>query len=170
MAVIAALTGRIRIVAMALAIYSTALSSAASQEIDPDADSILRAMSGYIGGLGAFRISAEATTEVLMPDGRKVQLSGDTVALVERARGARFTRCGPSGLTHVIYDGAALWVANEWLGVHTSIQAGGGLDIALDEARAVLGDEAIGGSDLLHPDPYTGLMLDVTQCDYLGEA
>lgn len=170
MAFIDTIAGKMRIAGMALTVLAGSVTGAVSQEIDPEADDILRAMSSYFSGLVAYRLSAQASTEVLMPDGRKIQLSGDTIAVVERAKGARFARRGPRGVTHVVYDGEALWVANEPLGVHTSLPAIGGLDIALNEARTVLGDEAIGGSDLLYADPYAGLMLDVEQGDYLGKA
>jgi hypothetical protein len=131
---------------------------------------VLRAMSDYLGGLTSFRVASEASTEVLLQDGRKIQLTATGYVLLDREKGFQAERQGPAGATRLYYDGAQVSVVSEKHKAFIKIPATGGVDVAFDEVRAVFGSEAFGGADLLYPDAYEGLMFDVESGDYLGDA
>jgi hypothetical protein len=67
--------------------------------IDPDADATLRGMCAALAAQTAFSVVSDAATEVILRDGRKVQLAASGTATVNRARGFRFDRRGPFGAT-----------------------------------------------------------------------
>jgi hypothetical protein len=127
-------------------------------------------MSDYLGGQRAFSLSAEASTDMLLQDGRKVQLTGTSQITVDRKKGLHVERQGPHGKTTLIYDGKAVSIFSERDGVYLSLPAEGGIDTALDEVRAVLGTELAGGADLLYSNAYDGLMLNVQSGHYMGKA
>ncbi|MBN2629919.1 MAG: DUF2092 domain-containing protein [Rhodobacteraceae bacterium] len=139
-------------------------------QIDAQADAVLRAMSDYLAGQRAFSISADASTEMLLQDGRKIQLTGTSEITVDRETGLHVERQGPNGKTVLVYDGKAVSIFSEREGVYISVPAEGGIDVALDEARAVLGTELTGGADLLYSNAYDGLMLNVQSGHYMGKA
>lgn len=144
-------------------------SLAVGQEIDPQADEILRAMSNYMSTLESFSVTADASTEILLRNGAKVQLTTTSELLLNREKGFRITRAGPAGNSIIAFDGTRVGVANEALGLHLVFPVEGSIDHALDETRKLLGVEVTGGADLLYASPYEGLMLEVEAGFYLGE-
>jgi hypothetical protein len=54
----------------------------AQNTIDPDAQSVLVAMSNYLGGLKSFSVELSAIDEIVTPEGQKLQFlsSGEVVA------------------------------------------------------------------------------------------
>jgi hypothetical protein len=156
-----------------LAVVAAGLSGVATmapaQDIDAKADEILRAMSDYLGGLGSFSVTADASTDILTRDGAKVQMTATGELVLDREKGLSVTREGPAGKTTIVFDGSRVAIANEAFGVHLSIPVDGNIDRAIDEVRSVLGTEVTGGADLLYADPYEGLMLEVESGVYLGE-
>lgn len=143
---------------------------ALAQDIDPKADEVLRAMSSYMAGLQTFSVTADSSTEIMLADGRKIQLTATSHSLIDRTRGLRMTRDGPRGGTTLVFDGSQASIASARENVHLTLPVAGGIDGLLDEVRAALGTEALGGSDLLYSDPYAGLMLDVETGEHLGQA
>jgi hypothetical protein len=139
-------------------------------EVDPKADSILRVMSNYLGEQQAFSLTADSSTELLLRDGRKVQLTATSSMLIDRGKGLSVERQGPLGRTQLIYDGKAVAIASEREEVYLSLDAPGSIDAALDEVRSVMGTELAGGSDLLYSNVYDGLMLEVDAGYYMGQA
>jgi hypothetical protein len=144
-------------------------SFASAQDIDPKADEILRAMSDYLAGLDAFRVTADASTEILMQNGAKLQLTATGDVLLDRDSGFRAVRTGPLGQTTIVFDGTRVAIANEAVAGHMFIPVDGSIDTAIDEVRSVLGTEVTGGADLMYANPYEGLMLDVESGTYMGE-
>lgn len=143
---------------------------AQEQQIDPQADAVLRAMSDYLSAQQKFSLTADASTELVLQDGRKVQLTATSDMTVDREKGLRVERQGALGETLFVYDGAAVSIFSERENVYLSLPAAGGIDNALDEVRAVLGTEVAGGADLLYANAYDGLMLNVTTGNYMGKA
>ncbi|HEX6015320.1 MAG TPA: DUF2092 domain-containing protein [Geminicoccaceae bacterium] len=141
---------------------------ASGADIEPEADRILRQMTDHLAGLKTFAVTADAATEVLLRDGRKIQLTATGRAVVDRKLGFRVERRGPNGLVRVTYDGTRVSLLAEAPNAYATIEAAGGNDVALDELRAVLGTEAAGGVDLLYAQPYEGLLLEVESGEYLG--
>lgn len=143
-----------------------------SQEpaVDPEAEQVLRAMSDYMAGQRMFSLTADASTEVLLRDGRKVQLTATSDMIVDREKGLRVERQGALGGTLFVFDGDEVSIASEREGVYLTLPASGGIDGALDEVRSALGTEVAGGADLLYANPYDGLMLNVQSGHYMGKA
>jgi len=142
--------------------------SSAAAEIDPDADAALREMCAALGGLAAFTVTSDASTEVILRDGRKLQLVATTTAAVDRAAGFRLRRQGPFGATEAVHDGATLTIWSEALGGYATEAAPGGVDEGLDALLAVFGESAAGGADLLYADPCGNLMNGVESGAYIG--
>jgi hypothetical protein len=136
--------------------------------IDPDADAVLREACAALAGLAAFTVTADASTDMILRDGRKLQLVATTTAVVDRAKGFRMRRQGPFGGVEAVHDGAALTVWSEAIGGYAVTPAPGGLDDGLDALLAVFGEGAAGGADLLYADPCGNLMNGVESGDYIG--
>ncbi|SEM44433.1 hypothetical protein SAMN04488103_101173 [Gemmobacter aquatilis] len=153
-----------------LPVFLAAPGWAAESDIDPKADAVLHAMSDYMSSQRMFSLSAESSTEILMSDGRKIQLTAASEMVVDREKGIRVDRKGPVGGTYLVFDGSKVSIASEREGVYLSLPAEGGIDGALDEVRTALGTEVAGGADLLYTKPYDGLMLNVQSGHYMGKA
>lgn len=138
--------------------------------IDPQADVVLHAMSDYLGGQRAFSFSVDSSTDVLLRDGRKVELTATSHMIVDREKGMRVERQGAMGTTLFVFDGKTVSISSEREGVFLSLPAEGGIDVALDEVRSTLGTEVAGGADLLYSNAYDGLMLNVQSGHYMGKA
>lgn len=151
--------------------FTVALTAGAAPaaEIDPDAETVLRGMCAALAEQAAFTVVSDASTEVILRDGRKVQLAASGTATVDRARGYRFDRKGPFGATAAAYDGQMLTIWAEALDGYAAVPAPGGLDAGLDALLDVFGSEAAGGADLLYADPCANLMNDVESGEHLGE-
>jgi hypothetical protein len=145
------------------------VTGATAQEIDAKADEVLRAMSDYLAGLSTFSVTADASTDILLRNGAKIQVTATGDLVLDRERGFRVVRTGPAGENTIVFDGSAVSIASEALGVHFSLPAEGSIDTAIDEVRSVLGTEVTGGADLLYANPYEGLMFDVESGQYIGE-
>jgi len=142
----------------------------AAAEIDPEAERLLRAMSDALARLESFAVDTATTTEVLLRDGRKLQLVSSGHVEMDRSAGFRMQRNGADGGGSVTFDGSVVTLALTDPAVYTRLPVEGGPDAALDEVRAVLGTEAMGGADLLYADPYYGLLFEVDEGAYVGPA
>ena len=137
-------------------------------EVDPEADKILRNMSNYMAGLKSFSFTGDASTEVLMRTGQKLQITATGHALFDRKRGFKVSRkSGFADLT-LFYDGKIITLYVADLNSYTSREVDGGNDAALDFVRTDFQIEA-SGADLLYSNPYEGLLYDIESGQYLGE-
>lgn len=59
-------------------------------EIDPEADRILRQMSDHLTGLQTFSVETDASTEIVLQNGQKVQMNASGSGVFDRERGFRF--------------------------------------------------------------------------------
>nr|WP_290442968.1 DUF2092 domain-containing protein [Rhodovulum tesquicola] len=148
---------------------SMTVSTASAQDIDPRADDILHATSDYLAGLGSFSVTADASTDILMRDGARVQPTATGQMVLDRETGFHVTRKGPAGQTTIVFDGTRVAIANEALAMHLFIPVEGGIDAAIDEVRAVLGTAVTGGADLLYANPYEGLIYEVETGRHMDE-
>jgi hypothetical protein len=138
-------------------------------EIEPDAERILRQMTDHLAGLKSFSLVSDASTEIVLRNGQKVQLTASGTGLFDRERGFRFTRQGSVSDLELTFDGKNLTLYASELGGYHTMALEGSNDAALDEVRHALGFEAAGGVDLLYADPYEGLLYDVESGEYYGE-
>jgi hypothetical protein len=139
-------------------------------DVDPQADAVLRAMSDYLASQQIFSFSTDSSTDVVLNDGRKIELTATSQVVVDRENGLRVERQGPVGNTLFVFDDTTVSILSEREGVYLSLPASGGIDAALDEVRATLGTEVAGGADLLYANAYDGLMLNVVAGYYMGQA
>jgi hypothetical protein len=158
------------LVPVVLPVFLACPAWAAEAEVEPQADAVLRAMSDYLANQRIFSFSTDSSTDVVLSDGRKIELTATSEMVVDRETGMRVDRQGPLGNTLFVYDGAKVSILSEREGVYLSLPVSGGLDAAIDEVRSTLGTEVAGGADLLYSNAYDGLMLNVASGHYMGKA
>ena len=119
----------IALVAVALACTAPPVRAA---EIDPDADAILRQMSDHLAGLKAFSVTTDVSTEVILRNGQKIQLTASGAALFDRERGFSFKRKGRISDLELTFDGRRMTLYLSELNEYRTIEVEGGNDAALD--------------------------------------
>jgi hypothetical protein len=159
----------IKVTGAALILGLAGGTAAGEQDVDPEADRILRAMSTYLGGLAAFSVQADVDDEIMDLAGQKLQLSSSANLLLERPNHFHAHRQGPLADVEVIFDGQTLTLHGSRHQIYARLDAPGTIDEAVTELRAATGLDAPAG-DLFYADPYPGLMTDVTEGAYLGIA
>jgi hypothetical protein len=137
--------------------------------IEPEAERVLRAMAEHLAGLRAFEVSTESAAELVLHDGRKVQVVTEGSGVLDRERGFRFARKGPLGAFELAFDGERMTLWSETLGGWHALPVEGGNDAALDEARMAFGIEAAGGIDLLYAEPLPGLIAEASEGNLIGD-
>lgn len=138
-----------------------------AENIDADADEILKAMSEYLSGLKSFSMDADIDLEILTKEGQKLQLSSYSTAVVERPSKLSITRKGMFADAAFIYDGKTLAVQGKKQNVYAQIEAPGTIDDAILAYEAQTGIAAP-GADLLFADAYAVLLRGVNRADYIG--
>lgn len=133
--------------------------------IDPDARSVLTAMSQYLGGLKSFSVDFSAVEEVVTKDGEKLQFihSGEIVA--ERPDHLFAIRKGAAGAAELFLDGKRLTLFGKSANVFLQWDAssiGGAIDIVRD-----LGFDAP-GADFLEAKPLDPATTDMTSGTHEG--
>ena len=140
-----------------------------AEEIDPDADKILRSMSNYLGGLSAFSMNADINNEFVNLDGQKLQLSSFSTILIERPGAFLVTRKGMFADTVFIFDGKTVTIYGRKLNVYAQFDCSGSIDDAIWTVEHEMGLNAP-GADLLFTDPYSILSSGVVEANYIGAA
>ncbi len=137
--------------------------------IDPDADTILRSMSTYLGGLSTFSATADVDTEFVDLEGQKLQLSSSTSIGVERPAKLHVRRQGVVADMELIYDGNLLTLFGKKANAYFQVESPGTIDDVVDAVRSDIGLHAP-GADLMYADPYPGLASGATSGKYYGTA
>ncbi len=137
--------------------------------IDPDADTILKSMSAYLGGIKAFSMNADIDFEIIAPNGQKLQLSSLAMVVMERPAKFHITRKGMLADAEFIFDGKTLTLYGRNLNVYARIQVPGTSDDAIRAYEFETGLPAP-GADLLFADPYAVLSAGVENSVYVGTA
>jgi hypothetical protein len=141
----------------------------AESAIAPEADRLLRAMSDYVSSLGALRVTADSSVEVVRHDGQKLQMLARSDVAMRRPDGLRSERRGEEAELALYYDGDRLTVHAPRANVFATASAPDTIDEAIPFARDHLGVEAP-AADLLTSDPYGVLIADVRSGTYVGRA
>lgn len=136
-------------------------------EVDPQAAAVVRRMADHLGGLRAFRVTADSATEVVLDTGEKVQVLATSDVALQRPNKLRSERHGPLTDATFVYDGDRITMYGRRNDLYAQIDAPDELDEAIDFARERLQLEAP-GADLLYTDAYEGLMEGVQSGRYLG--
>jgi hypothetical protein len=152
---------------VALSIGLVPGAAAAVDQIDPKADKILVAMSGYMDGLNAFTVSIDADNEVIDTTGRKLQFSASSSIVVQRPEDLYVERRGRAADMELFYDGEKLTIHEKGRSVYLQSEHRGVIEDAINEVRTKTGFDIPAG-DLIYKTPYGGLIDGVVSGDYLG--
>lgn len=139
----------------------------ADAKVDAKATEQLRKMSDYLASQKEFVFQADATTQVVMKTGEKVDLEIENRVAVRRPNMLRSERTGAANAT-LFYDGRQATFYGKQDNAYATAAAPPTLDQMIDFAREKLGLEAP-GADLLYNNAYQVLMEDVTAATYLGK-
>jgi len=136
-------------------------------KIDPVATDQLRKMSEFLARQQEFVVKAEATTQVVLKTGEKVDFDVDSQVSVRRPNMLRSERSGAANAS-LFYDGKQVTFYGKQDNAYATTTAPPTIDAMIDFAREKLGLEAP-GADLLYSNSYEVLMEDVVSATYLGK-
>ena len=139
------------------------------EDVDPDADNILKSMSSYLGEMEAFSMNADIDFEIVSRNGQKLQFSSFATAVLKRPAEFHIQRKGMIANLDFIFDGKTLTLHGKNLNVYAQIEVPGTIDDAIRAYELETGIPAP-GADLLFTDPYTILSSGVDNSVYLGIA
>jgi len=116
--------------------------------IDPQAEKLLRRMSDYLAARQQFTVKADATLEVVLTTGQKLQLDTLGTVSVSRPNKLRAHRQGDIANQEFFYDGKTLTLFNPKENLYATTAAPPTLEEMLDFAREKL-DVVAPAADLL---------------------
>ena len=138
-----------------------------ADNLDPEADRILRTMSDYFGGTKAFSVNADIGNEIITYTGEKLQLSSASTVVMQRPDKFHVTRKGIIADLELTYDGKLLTLYGKNLNLYAQHQVAGNSDDAIKTLEMETGLDAP-GADLLFSDPYSVLSSGVDSSSYIG--
>ena len=139
----------------------------AQARIDDEAERVMRAMSSYLGGLESFSADYDVDLEHLTYEGEKLQFSAGGQISVSRPDKARMVRHGGFADIELTYDGKQISILGKLTKSYAQVSVPGTLANAINFLRTDL-DLEIPGGDLLLPNIYDALMVDVKSGAYWG--
>jgi hypothetical protein len=149
-----------------LCALALAANARAQNAVAPDAQSVLAAMSNYLGGLKSFSVGYSSADEVVTPKGQKLQFLHSGEVMVQRPDKLYAIRRGATGATELFLDGKGLTLfaknANAYLQLGATT-----IDAAIDAVHK-LGFDAP-GADLLASKPLDSSTTDMTSGTYIGD-
>lgn len=138
-----------------------------AENIEPDADEILRSMSAYLAGATAFSVNADIDLEIITRDGQKLQLSSAAALTMKRPDKLRLERKGPVADVDIFFNGQTLTLHGKNLDVYARTEVSGTIDDAILAYELETGLPAP-GADLLFADPYAVLSSGVESGVHIG--
>ncbi|SJM28446.1 DUF2092 domain-containing protein [Mesorhizobium delmotii] len=145
-----------------------AVSPASAQQIEPEADKILRSMADYVAGLKTFTVNYDADSEVVDTEGQKLQYSASGSVAIERPGKMHVSRKGTFVDAELTFDGKTISFYGKKANVYGQLESPGPtIDEAVEEVRAGTGFDA-SGADLFAADPYAVLTEDATKGVHVG--
>jgi hypothetical protein len=150
------------------AVLGLAAGPASAQQIEPEADKILHAMSDYVAGLEAFTADYDVDNEIVDTAGQKLQYSASGSIAVERPGKLHAARKGSFADAELTFDGSTISIVGKKANVYAQIASPGPtIDEAVEELRTATGLDAP-GMDLIATDPYAVLTEEATQGVHVG--
>lgn len=141
---------------------------ASAAGIEPEADSILRAMTNYVARLNSFTAEFDAEDETINSDGLKLQYDATGRFAAQRPGKLYFSRKGQFADIELTFDGTLISVLAKRANVYAQITSRGPtIDEAVDEWRASTGLDA-SSANLFAADSYWQLTHNVTQGIHVG--
>lgn len=151
--------------AVGMCFLTLAPSAGAQNAVDPDAQSVLSAMSTYVGGLKEFSVEYTAVDEVVTAEGEKLQFlhSGDIT--VQRPNKLFAIRNGATGKSELVLDGKNLTLFARKADAYLQFDAP-------DISAAIVDLHKLGfdapGADLLEPKPLDSSTADMASGAHIG--
>jgi len=105
-----------------------------SASIDPAATEALKQMRAYLGGLSTFEVKTNGSLDLVLDDGQKVQLDGESVYKVRRPNGFEIKTAIGNKVRNYYYDGQKMTVYAPQLGYYAQAPAPATIRQTLDEA------------------------------------
>lgn len=115
--------------------------TAAPDPIDPVAIAALDQMAAYLQTLASFRVTADATTEVVLESGQKIQFGGDIDLAVHRPNAFKVVSEADTRTREMYYNDGKFTIFAPRLGYYASFDAPASIGQALDKARTEYGIE-----------------------------
>lgn len=108
---------------------------AAAPVIDPEAMSAMDQMNATLQSLQFFSVKSEATTEIVLENGQKIQFSAHNDLKVKRPNAFRVISEADTQTREMYYDGKAFTIFAPKLGYYASFAAPGSIGQTIDKAR-----------------------------------
>ncbi|UFP95576.1 DUF2092 domain-containing protein [Gloeobacter morelensis] len=140
-----------------------------ADDIDPEADKILKSMSSYLAETKAFSMQADIDFEVVAKNGQKFQLSSFATAVLQRPDKLYIRRKGTIADIEFVFDGKTLTLYDKKRNIFAQIGALGTIDDAIRAYELETGIPAP-GADLLFANSYAILSPGIESSTYLGTA
>jgi hypothetical protein len=141
----------------------------AAAGVDPDAATILKRMTDYVGKLQRFSVDSANTLEVVLASGQKIQFTSAARTTVQRPNRLRSERIGDVISQSFYYDGRAFTIFNPGDGYYATVPAPNTIDALVDFARDSL-DVIAPAGDLITLDAYDRLTADATAGFVVGKS
>ena len=142
-----------------------------TEPVEARALEVMRAMSGYLGGLETVSVQVESTLDEVPSFGPTVQHEGVAEALIQRPNRFAISSNKGSGTGRaLVYDGEAVTLYNERENVYAVIEGvSGTIDEVLTHLLTVF-DITAPLHDLAFNDPFGSMMSGVVEGIYVGES
>jgi hypothetical protein len=137
----------------------------AQQAVDPDAQSVLAAMTSYLGGLKSFSVDYAASDEIVTPEGQKLQFLHSGEIVVERPNRLHAVRKGAAGIAELFLNDKGFFLYGKSANAYLQFDASS-LDDGI-EAVQKLGFDAP-GADFLAAKPFDPSTIDMTSGTHVG--
>lgn len=138
-----------------------------AENIEPEADEILRSMSAYLAGATIFSVNADIDLEIITREGQKLQLSSAAAIVMQRPDKIHMERRGPVADVEILFDGQTLTLHGKNLNAYARTEVTGTIDDAIRAYELETGLSAP-GADLLFSDPYSVLSSGVESGIHIG--
>jgi len=154
--------------AMLAAFVLTSAPARAEEAVDPDAATVLKSMSDYLGGLKAFTVSYDIDLETVTYSGQKLQFSSSGDLALERPGKLSATRKGMVTDGGIVLDGTTATLYRNGGRAYFQMPATS-IDAAVDTLRNDMEFEAP-GLDFLYSKPFDLDTMDVDSGEHVGMA
>lgn len=118
-------------------------------------------MTTYLASLQSFTVLSNATDEVVLSSGQKIQLATESLVVLQRPNRLHSEQVGALGGPAFWYDGKHMTLACKTNGSYATVPAPANIDATIDRVRKEFRIEAP-GTDLLYSRPYEVLTEQVT--------
>jgi hypothetical protein len=142
-----------------ITLVSLCCTVAATAQVEPQAERILRQMGEYLGAAEEFRFQASVTYDEFV-EAQEVQYGGAVDVVVRRPDGLRVEYDGDERRNRVVYDGERIIVHHLGKNLYAAVESDAGIDDAVDRVFELSGF-SVPIADLVYADPYEVLIENV---------